>query len=129
LTDAWADHDPAAALRVVEHALHQAGGPSKRGGEAARLAAALAGHLTKLRSVARSAADGERPGDYAQRTKQHRFPVEKLFRQVEGMSAVEFDDATRVLARLDYDLKGGTKLPIELSLQRAVTALTAERGR
>jgi DNA polymerase III delta subunit len=129
ITDAWAAHDPARALRAVQQVLHHAGTPQRRRDEAARLAATLGSHLGKLRRVGAAAAAGERPGDYAQRTKQHRFPVDKLYRQVEGMSASELDDATRTLARLDVALKGGSRLASELELQRAVTALSVDRAR
>lgn len=129
LTDAWATHDPAAALHIVERVLYQAGGPQRRRDEAARLAATMGGHLGKLRGVKRAVEAGERPREYAERTKQHQYPVEKLYRQAEGMSPKELDDATVTLARLDLSLKGGSKLSPELELQRAVTALSEDRAR
>ena len=129
LTDAWADHDVGKALRVVERVLHRAGTPQRRRDEAARLSATLGSHLGKLRRVSVAAAAGERPREHAERTKQRAFPVEKLFRQVEGMSDVELDDATLAVARLDHALKGGSRLPSDLELQLAVTALAADRGR
>lgn len=129
LTDAWADHDPGRALRTLERILHQAGTPGRRRDEAARLTATLGGHLGKLRRVSVAAAQGERPRDHAERTKQRPFPVEKLFRQVEGMSGAELDDATLTVARLDHALKGGSRLTPELELQLAVTRLSRDRSR
>jgi DNA polymerase III delta subunit len=128
LTDAWGAGDPAAALRVLERILHQAGATKHRE-EASRLSATLGAHLAKLHHVRRAMTAGERAAEFAQRTKQHRFPVEKLYRQVEGMSAAELEDATVTLARLDHALKGGSKLSPELSLQRAVTDLVGGRAR
>lgn len=129
ITDAWAAHDPARALRAVEQILHRAGTPQRRRDEAARISSTLGFHLGKLRRVGVAAAAGERPREHAQRTKQHQFPVEKLYRQVEGMSSVELDDATTTLAGLDFALKGGSRLSPDLELQRAVTALSVDRAR
>lgn len=129
LTDAWAEHDAARALRVVERIFHRAGTPQRRRDDAARLSASLGSHLAKLRRVNVALAAGEGSREHAERTKQSPYPVQKLYRQVEGMSPTELDDATTVLAQLDHALKGGSRLSAELELQRAVTALSAERGR
>jgi DNA polymerase-3 subunit delta len=125
LTDAWGDHDVAAALEVVEEKLDRNAIP--RRAQAAMLAGSLAAHLTRLRHLAGLAREGLRPKDAAGRLKLHPFQAEKLGRQAEGFSPEELDDATVRLAQLDHALKGGSRLAPDLELQLAVAHLARER--
>jgi DNA polymerase-3 subunit delta len=125
LTDAWGDHDVAAALEVVEEKLDRNAMP--RRAQAALLAGSLNAHLTRLRQVAGLAREGIRPKEAAGRLKLHPFQAEKLGRQAEGFSADELDDATVRLAGLDHALKGGSRLAPDLELQLAVADLARER--
>jgi DNA polymerase-3 subunit delta len=125
LTDAWGDHDVAAALEVVEEKLDRNAIP--RRAQAAMLAGSLAAHLTRLRQLAGLAREGVRAKDAAGRLKLHPFQAEKLGRQAEGFSPEELDDATVRLAQLDHALKGGSRLAPDLELQLAVADLARER--
>jgi DNA polymerase III delta subunit len=127
ITDAWGRRDRGAALEAMEATLDRAARP--RRDEVARIAGALGSHLGKLRQIKRAAASGERPREAATRMKQHPFYVEKLFRQAEGFTEHELDDATLTVAGLDHALKGGTRLAPELVTQRALAALSREPGR
>jgi DNA polymerase-3 subunit delta len=125
LTDAWGDHDLAAALAIVEEKLERNAIP--RRAQAALLAGSLAAHLTRIRQLTRLAREGLRPREAAGRLKLHPFRAEKLARQAEGFSPEELDDATIRLARLDHALKGGSRLSPDLELQLAVADLARER--
>jgi DNA polymerase III subunit delta len=125
LTDAWGDHDIAAAIEVVEEKLDRNAMP--RRAQAALLAGSLAAHLTRIRQLAGLAREGVRPKEAAGRLKLHPFQAEKLARQAEGFSPEELHDATIRLARLDHALKGGSRLAPDLELQLAVADLARER--
>jgi DNA polymerase-3 subunit delta len=125
LTEAWGEHDVAAALEVVEEKLDRQSMP--RRAQAALLAGSLAAHLGRMRQLARLAQEGVRPKEAATRLKLHPFRAEKLARQAEGFSPEELDDATVRLAGLDHALKGGSRLAPDLELQLAVADLARER--
>jgi DNA polymerase III delta subunit len=127
ITDAWGRRERGAALEAMEATLDRAARP--RRDEVSRMAGALGSHLGKLRQIKLAAASGERPREAATRLKQHPFYVEKLFRQAEGFTENELDDATLTLARLDHALKGGSRLAPELEAQKALAALSREHGR
>lgn len=127
ITDAWGKRERGAALEAMEATLDRAARP--RRDEVARMAGALGSHLGKLRQIKRAAASGEKPRDAAARLKQHPYYVEKLFRQAEGFTENELDDATLTLAGLDHALKGGSRLAPELEAQKALAALSREHGR
>lgn len=126
ITDAWGQRDRAAALAAMESILERSDRP--RRDEAARIAASLGSHLSRLRQMKRAAASGERPKEIAARAKLHPFYAEKLFRQAEAFSEVELDEATLRVAALDHALKGGSRLAPELELQRTLAAISREPG-
>ena len=125
LTDAWGEHDVAAALAVVEEKLDRNAMP--RRAQAALLAGSLAAHLARIRQLEHLAREGLGPKEAAGRLKLHPFRAEKLARQAEGFSPEELDDATVRLAGLDHALKGGSRLNPDLELQLAVADLARER--
>jgi len=126
LTDAWAVRDHARALSASETIFERESKP--RRDTAARLAGALGGHLTRLRSIKRLAADGVRAKEAAGKLRMHPFYAEKLFRQAEAFSPEELGDATVRLAELDGALKGRSKLAPDLEVQRALIDLTRRPG-
>jgi DNA polymerase-3 subunit delta len=125
LTDAWGEHDVAAALGVVEEKLDRHSMP--RRAQTALLAGSLVSHLNRMRQLGGLAREGVRPKEAAGRLKLHPFRAEKLARQAEGFSPEELDDATVRLAELDHALKGGSRLNPDLELQLAVADLARER--
>lgn len=126
LTDAWAVRDASRALAASETIFERE--TKARRDVAPRLAAALGGHLGRLRAVKRLAAEGVRPRDAAGRLRMHPFYAEKLFSQAEGFSPEELRDAVVYLAELDGALKGQSKLAPDLEVQRTLVALTRRPG-
>ena len=122
LTDAWAVRDASQALASSETIFER--DPKPRRDTASRLAGALGGHLGRLRSLKRLAAEGVRPREAAGKLRMHPFYAEKLFRQAEGFSTDELQDAVVRLAELDGALKGKSKLAPDLEVQRALVDLT-----
>ena len=122
LTDAWAVRDTARALGASETIFERESKP--RRDTAARLASALGGHLGRLRSLKRLAAEGVRPKEAAGKLRLHPFYAEKLGRQAEAFSPEELHDAVVRLAELDGALKGQSKLAPDLEVQRALVDLT-----
>jgi DNA polymerase-3 subunit delta len=126
LTDAWGARDPSRALAASETIFERE--PKPRRDVAPRLAAALGGHLGKLRTMKRLAAEGVRPRDAAGRLKLHPYYAEKLFSQSEAFSPEELRVAVVRLAELDGALKGQSKLAPDLEVQRALVDLTRRPG-
>jgi DNA polymerase III delta subunit len=122
LTDAWAVRDTARALGASETIFERESKP--RRDTAARLAAALGGHLGRLRSLKALAAQGVRPKEAAGKLRLHPFYAEKLGRQAEAFSPDELRDAVVRLAVLDGALKGQSRLAPDLEVQRALVDLT-----
>jgi DNA polymerase-3 subunit delta len=126
LTDAWATRDAPRALEATEAIFEREGRP--RRDVAPWLAAALSGHVGKLRQMQQLAAQGVRPRDAAGKLRMHPFYAEKVHGQAERFSVEELRDATDRLARLDLALKGAGRLPPDLELQRAVVELNRAPG-
>jgi DNA polymerase-3 subunit delta len=126
LTDAWAARDSARALEASERIFERDARPRRDTG--ARLAAALGGHVARLGSIKRLAAEGVRPHDAARQLRLHPFYAEKLFAQAEIFSQEELQEAVVRLAELDGALKGQRKLAPDLEVQRAIVDLTRGHG-
>jgi DNA polymerase III delta subunit len=120
LTDALGKRDLAAALAACEAQLEHAADVRR---ELTRLAGLVAGHVGRLRDVQRREGAGQAPRDAAVELKRHRFYVEKLFAQARNFSVDELRAAIVELARLDLALKGASRVPGELELERAVIAV------
>ncbi len=122
ITDAWAERDTARALDASETIFEQE--VKTRRDNAARLAAALGGHVGRLRSVKRLAEDGVQSRDAAERLRMNPYYVRKLYAQAERFSGEELHASVVRLAELDGALKGQSRLAPDLELQRALVDLT-----
>ena len=122
LTEAWAVRDAARALdlseTIFEHESRQ------RRDTAARLAGSLGAHLGRLRALKRLAAEGVSSKEAAAQLKLNPYYAGKLYRQAEGFSEEELDEAVLRLAELDGALKGQSRLAPDLELQRTLVELT-----
>jgi DNA polymerase-3 subunit delta len=122
LTEAWAVRDASRALGVSETIFEHE--PRQRRDTAARLAGSLGAHLNRLRLLKRLAADGVSSKEAASQLKLNPYYASKLYRQAEGVSQEELDEAVLRLAELDGALKGQSRLPPDLELQRTLVELT-----
>jgi len=126
LTEAWSVRDSARALAVSETIFERESKP--RRDTAPRLAGSLASHLVRLRALKQLAAEGVSSKEAATRLKLNPFYAGKLYRQAEGFSAEELDEAVVRLAALDGALKGQSKLPPDLEVQRTLVVLARKTG-
>jgi len=126
LTEAWSERDSARALAVSEVLFERESKP--RRDTAPRLAGALATHLGRLRALKQLAAEGVSSKEAATRLKLNPFYAGKLYRQAEGFSAEELDEAVVRLAALDGALKGQSKLAPDLEVQRTLVSLARKTG-
>jgi DNA polymerase III delta subunit len=118
LTDAWGSRDVQGVLRASARLQRQGSTPTS-------IAWSLADHVALVSACGRFASEGVSIGDAAKRLKRRsEFPVRKAFAQAEGWDAAELQTATVRLARLDAELKGGSRLPDELLLERALVDVT-----
>lgn len=122
ITDAWGARDVGGVLAATEALLERSHRP--RSGELMRLVATLVGHVGRVRRLARLADEGVRPRDAAGRLKMHPFAAEKAARQAGNFSRDELDRAIVRLAELDAAAKGGSRLPADLELERALVDVT-----
>src|SRR5579884_3621913 len=123
LSDAWGRRDVAAVLAAAESRLERSDRP--RSVELPRLASLLVNHIGRVRACQVLATDGVSPREAASRLKLHPFAAEKAFAQARNFTTAELDDAVVCLARLDHALKGGSRLPSDLELERALVEVTA----
>jgi DNA polymerase-3 subunit delta len=121
LTDAWGRRDVGAVLSSCEAILERS---APRSREVHALVGRLAAHVRRVRACQELDGEGIRPRDAAAQLKMHPFAAEKAFGQARNFSARELSEAIVRLADLDLALKGGSRLPIELELQRALVAIT-----
>ncbi len=126
LTEAWATRDASRALAVSETIFEHES--RQRRDTAARLAGSLGGHLARLRALKKLAAEGVSAKEAASRLKLNPYYASKLYRQAEGFSEDELDDALLRLAELDGALKGQSKLTPDLELQRTLVELSRKPG-
>jgi len=126
LTDAWGRRDVGAVLATTESLLERSHRP--RSGELLRIVASLVGHVGRVRRAQRLAEEGVRARDAAGRLKMHPFAAEKAFGQAANFSAEELANAVVRLAELDAAAKGGSRLPADLELDRALVDVTRRAG-
>jgi DNA polymerase-3 subunit delta len=125
LTDAWGARDVPAVLRAVESILER---PERtRRDEVTRISARFAGHVQLVREVQDLAAEGLSAREAASRLRKNPYYVQKLFAQAGNFSPEELGHALVRAAELDLAVKGGSKLPTELELDRALTDATLAR--
>jgi DNA polymerase III delta subunit len=126
LTDAWGVRDTGSALAAAELLLERS--ERNRRDELPRLAAILGSHVARVRQCKSFEEEGVTAKEAASKLKRHEFYVRKLFGQAANYSSDELGEATVRLARLDLALKGGSKLPGDLELDRMLVEVTrAER--
>jgi DNA polymerase III subunit delta len=93
-----------------------------------RMIASLVNHVGRVRRCRQLAERGVRAKDAAGTLKMHPFAAEKAFAQAANFSAEELDGAIVRLAELDAAAKGGSRLPADLELERALVDVTRSRG-
>ena len=84
----------------------------------------LADHVGLVRACRDFARDGVSVSEAAKRLRKKEYPVRKAFGQAEAFSDAELDDAVTRLAALDHAVKGGSRLPDDLELERTLVAIT-----
>jgi DNA polymerase-3 subunit delta len=122
VTDAWGRRDVAATLRSTEELLERS--HRARSGELMRIVGSMVGHVGRVRRIQKLAEEGVRPRDAASTLKIHPFVAEKASAQAANFSADELAGAIVRLAELDAAAKGGSKLPADLELERALVDIT-----
>jgi DNA polymerase III subunit delta len=120
LSDAWGARDVADVASACEAEL-------EKGVEPFLVAVRLAAQVGLVRAVQALAGEGLGPRDIAKRLKKHEFRIRKAMGHAERYSRDELDAAVIRLAELDAALKGASRLPNELELERALIEITAER--
>jgi len=125
LTDAWGRRDLAAALVSCETLLERSGDPVSRTVPA--LVGLLVGHVGRVRDCQIFAEEGLSAREAAARLKRHPFYVEKLYAQARNYEPDELRAAVVRLAALDHAVKGGSRLAVDLELERAVIDITRSR--
>jgi DNA polymerase-3 subunit delta len=127
VTDAWGGRNRAALLAACEVALERsADAPSST---IPRLVGTLTHHVGRVAKAQRLAERGIRAADATKelgdaRRPVHRFVAEKAFAHARNYSSAELEDVLVRLAALDLALKGGSRLPARLELERALAELT-----
>jgi DNA polymerase-3 subunit delta len=124
LTDAWGARDLRAVLAACERTLERSGDPVAR--VAPRLAGVLASHVARVLDCQALAAEGVPVRDAAGRLGVHRFVAEKSFAHGRNYTREELESALVRLSALDLALKGASRLPAELELERALVAITEQ---
>lgn len=127
LTDAWGRRDVAGVLSSAESIMERSHRP--RSGELMRIIASMVGHVGRVRRCQRLADQGIRPRDAAGQLKMHPFAAEKAFGQAANFSAEELGYAIVRLSELDAASKGGSRMPADLELERALIDVTRPRER
>jgi DNA polymerase III subunit delta len=122
LTDAWGRRDLKATLSACQTLIERSGDPVSR--SVPGLVGLLVGHVGRVRSVHALAEEGLTAREAAARMKRHPFYVEKLYAQARNYSVDELRAAVVRLAALDHAIKGGSRLAVDLELERALVAIT-----
>ena len=124
LTDAWGRREVAGVLAACETLLER----STRSGEIHMLVGRLVAHVRRVQACQRLDAEGVAPREAASTLKMHPFAAEKAFGQARNFSVEELREAIVRLAELDHAVKGGSRLPAELELERTLVAITRPVG-
>ena len=125
LTDAWGRRDLAAALTACQNLLERSGDPVSR--TVPSLIGLLVGHVGRVRDCQLMADEGVTAREAAARLKRHPFYVEKLYAQARNYGPDELREAVVRLAELDHAVKGGSRLSVDLELERALIDITRPR--
>jgi len=122
LTDAWGARDVEGVLHASEGILERSGEPRSR--TIPRIVGILSGHVASVRRAQAFDARGIAAKDAATTIKRHPYYVSKLYAQARNYDADELRAVTVRLAALDHALKGGSRLPSDLELERALIEIT-----
>jgi DNA polymerase-3 subunit delta len=125
LTDAWGRRDLAGALTACQTLLERSGDPVSR--TVPMLIGMLVAHVGRVRDCQAFAEEGLTAREAASRLKRHPFYVEKLYAQARNYGPDELRDAVVRLAELDHAVKGGSRLAVDLELERALIEITRPR--
>jgi DNA polymerase III subunit delta len=125
LTDAWGRRDLAAVLTACQTLLERSGDPVSRTVPA--LIGLLVAHVGRVGDCQAFAEEGLTAREAAARLKRHPFYVEKLFAQARNYGQDELRAAVVRLAALDHAVKGGSRLAVDLELERALIDITGPR--
>ena len=87
----------------------------------------VAGQASKVRGARRILDAGGATRDIAQELGLKDYPARKAAQFAENYTSDELDRAVVRLARLDFDLKGGTPLAGTMLLERALLEITRSR--
>ena len=120
LSDAWGARDVGGVLAACEAEL-------EKGVEPFLIAVRLAAQVGLVRAVQALADEGLGAREIAGRLKKHEFRCRKALGHAERYSRDELDAAIVRLAELDAALKGASRVPNELELERALLEITAAR--
>ncbi len=127
LTDAWGRRDVGAVLASAEAIMERSARP--RSAELMRMISSMVNHVGRVRRCQRLADQGIRARDAAGQLKMHPFAAEKAFAQAANFSQEELGHAIVRLAELDAAAKGGSRMPADLELERALIDVTRPRDR
>jgi DNA polymerase III subunit delta len=125
LTDAWGRRDLPGALAACQTLLERSGDPVSR--TVPQLIGLLVGHVGRVRECQLLAEEGLSAREAASRLKRHPFYVEKLYAQSRNYGTDELREAVVRLASLDHAVKGGSRLAVDLELERALIDITRPR--
>ncbi|MGI9657957.1 MAG: DNA polymerase III subunit delta [Gaiellaceae bacterium] len=123
LTDSWGAGNRSGALGAAFASVEESGE------EPFLQALRVAGQASKVRGARRILDAGGTARDIASELGLKDYPARKAAQFAENYTAAELDRATIRLARLDFDLKGGTPLSGALQLERAILEITGSRER
>jgi DNA polymerase III subunit delta len=125
LTDAWGRRDLAGALGACQTLLERSGDPVSR--TVPMLIGMLVAHVGRVRDCQTYSDEGLTAREAASRLKRHPFYVEKLYAQARNYGPDELREAVVRLAALDHAVKGGSRLAVDLELERALIEITRPR--
>jgi DNA polymerase-3 subunit delta len=125
LTDAWGRRDLVGALAACQTLLERSGDPVSR--TVPMLIGMLVAHVGRVRDCQVFADEGLSAREAASRLKRHPFYVEKLFQQARNYGPDELREAVVRLATLDHAVKGGSRLAVDLELERTLIEITRPR--
>jgi DNA polymerase III subunit delta len=125
LTDAWGRRDLPATLTSCQTLLERSGDPVSR--TVPMLIGMLVGHVGRVRDCQMFEAEGLTAREAAARLKRHPFYVEKLYAQARNYGSDELREAVVRLSELDHAVKGGSRLAVDLELERALIDITRPR--
>jgi DNA polymerase-3 subunit delta len=125
LTDAWGRRDLPGALAACQTLLERSGDPVSR--TVPMLVGMLVAHVGRVRDCQVFADEGLTAREAASRLKRHPFYVEKLYAQARNYGPDELRDVVVRLAELDHAVKGGSRLAVDLELERALVEITRPR--